>query len=148
MSLVSCVKHHLLVSGYNRCICTIHFPAPPLFPSHIVWAHVKLAQISLFDHTVPAPQQRTMTDQDCAKRRKVAQTSLTVNLFVPDKEAHRVDNGKFREWNKKVVKILEDAEKLIEVVSAKFVKTSGAQGMQAPCEPKNWTQLRHDQNTQ
>jgi predicted HAD superfamily phosphohydrolase len=113
-----------------------------------VWAHVKLAQISLFDHTVPAPQQRTMTEQEYGKRRKIAKTSLTVNLFVPDKEAHRVDNETFREWNKEVVKILEDAEKQVEVVNAKFVKTSGAKGMQAPCDAYNWRQLRHDQNAQ
>jgi hypothetical protein len=87
-----------------------------------------------------------MAQQDYGKRRRIATASLTQYLYVPDKEAHRVDNEKFIEWNRAVVRILEDTEQEVGVLTDVFVKTQTAGGMQAPSDVANWRQSRFDQN--
>ena len=143
---------HLLASGYNRCICTIHLPAtPPLFPSHIVWARVKWAQLSLFDHPLPTFQQRTlaaMAEQPNRKRRKVADIGLKVELYVPHDKAHQVGEDHFDEWYTNVLKIYDDASKKIGIETRKFLKTQETLGIQAPMEPQIWRQLRLDDAAQ
>ena len=89
-----------------------------------------------------------MAAQDDAKRRKIAQHSLTVTLYVPDSEAHKVDNATFIAWNRKVVKFLEDAEDYIGVESDTLLEAQTAGGMQAPCDLANWRQKRFDKNAQ
>ena len=142
---------HLPASGYNRCICTIHLPAPPLFPSNIVWAHVKWAQLSLFDHPLPTLQQRTlaaMAEQPNRKRRKVADIGLKVELYVPIDKAHQVGEDQFDEWYRNVQEIYDDASKKIGIETRKFLKTHETLGIHAPMEPQIWRQLRIDDNAQ
>ena len=77
-----------------------------------------------------------MAEQSNDKRRKVAHTSLKVELYVPNDEAPRVGDDEFEEWNQKVVKILEVATKQIAFETAKFLTTQEPLKMQAVIEPR------------
>ena len=74
------------------------------------------------------------------KRRKVAESSLNVEVYIPHDKAHRVQEASFDEWYRNVGTILEDAQKKVATESAKFVKTQEGLHMHAPIEPFNWRQ--------
>ena len=90
----------------------------------------------------------TMAEKTNAKRMKVAQTSLTVALYVPNDEAHRVGYEQFDSWNRNVVKIIEGATHEIAIETEKFLKMQEPLKMHAPIEPSHWRQFRVDNNAQ
>ena len=79
-------------------------------------------------------------DASRKKRRIIAKTSVQVELYVRHEEADRVGDEQFDEWNHNVMKILDDAEKVMKIETDKFLKTQEGLGMQAPMEPLNWRQ--------
>ena len=80
------------------------------------------------------------------KRRKIAETSLTVLLYVPNDEAHLVGNKQFTKWNQKVVSIVDLALIQIATETEKFLETQEPLKLQAPIEPNNWRRLRADEH--
>ena len=89
-----------------------------------------------------------MAEQTNANRRKVAQTSLKVELYVPNDEAHRVGNEQFDQWNSKVMKIIAGATSDVAIETEKFLKMQEPLKMHAPIEPSHWLQFRVDNNAQ
>jgi hypothetical protein len=116
-----------------------------------VLAHVKWAQLSLFDHSLPTLQQSTlaaMAEHATRKRRKVADVGMKVELFVPHDKAHAVGEEQFDEWYRNVLKIYDDAAKQIRKETRTFLKSHETLGIQAPMEPTIWRQTRIDDTPQ
>ena len=87
-----------------------------------------------------------MAEPSNLKRRKIAETTLTVLLYVPEDEAHLVGNKQFAKLNRKVVGILDFATNQIVNEMDKFLETQESLKLQAIIEPNNWRQLRADKH--
>ena len=95
----------------------------------------------------PADSSNKDDGEPATKRRKIADLSVKVQVWVPDDAAHLVSKEKFEKWNKDAVKALEDSVKKIDDRTSKFLKAVPI-GIHAPVFPSFWRQWRMDRNKQ
>ena len=87
-----------------------------------------------------------MAEPSNLKRRKIAETTLKVLLYVAEDDAHRVGTKKFVKLNEKVASILDFAKNQILNETDKFLEAQEPLKLHAITEPNNWCQLRADKH--